>query len=141
MNILIKKAQSDDMPFIKECIEKFRLDDEDLDYRQFIVAVEGSEIAGFGRIRPHKEVYELGCVGVVEQRRNHGIGKMIVKHLIDKFPTDDVYITTDLIKYFERLGFKKIEPGPKELVEKLQRVCKSKCREGAVVMVYKRDVK
>lgn len=138
MNFLIRKAQSDDMPFIKECIERFRLDDEDLDYRQFVVAVEGNEIVGFGRIRPHKEVYELGSVGVVEQRRNQGIGKMIVKHLIDKFPTDDVYITTDLINYFERLGFKKIESGPKELVEKLQRVCKSKCREGAVVMLYKR---
>lgn len=141
MNILIKKAQSDDMPFIKECIEKFRLDDEDLDYRQFIVAVEGSEIVGFGRIRPHKKVYELGCVGVVEGRRKQGMGKMIVEHLINIFPTNDVYITTDLIKYFERLGFSTIEPGPKELVEKLQRVCKSKCREGAVVMLYKRDRK
>ncbi|MBI5181939.1 MAG: GNAT family N-acetyltransferase [Nitrospirae bacterium] len=141
MSIFVRPAEYDDMPFIKECTEKFRLDDEDLDYRQFIVAVEGSEIVGFGRIRPHKEVYELGSVGVVEQQRNQGIGKMIVKYLIDKFPTNEVYITTDLIKYFERLGFKKIEPGPKELVEKLQRVCKSKCREGAVVMVYKRDRK
>ena len=77
MNILIRKAQSNDMPFIKECIERFRLDDEDLDYRQFIVAVEGSEIAGFGRIRPHKEIYELGSVGVVEQRRNQGIGNIL----------------------------------------------------------------
>ena|SRR4030067_2248205 len=141
MSILIRKAQLDDMPFIKECIERFRLDDEDLDYRQFVVAVEGNEIVSFGRIRPHKEVYELGCVGVVEQQRNHGIGKMIVKHLIDKFPTNQVYITTDLIDYFERFGFKRIEPGPKELVEKLQRVCKSKCREGAVAMLYKRDKK
>ncbi|MBI5042820.1 MAG: GNAT family N-acetyltransferase [Nitrospirae bacterium] len=126
----MRPALSDDMPFIKECIERFRLDDENLDYRQFVVAVEGNEIAGFGRIRPHKEVY-----------RNQGIGKMIVKYLIDKFPTNQVYITTDLIDYFERFGFKRIEAGPKELVEKLQRVCKSKCREGAVVMSYKKDTK
>ena len=134
----MRPASSDDLPFIKECIERFRLDDEDLDYRQFVVAVEENEIIGFGRIRPHKEVYELGCVGVVEQRRNQGIGKMIVKYLIDKFPINEVYITTDLIDYFERFGFKRIKQGPKELVEKLQRVCKSKCREGAVVMVYKK---
>lgn len=130
----IRPAISDDMPFVKRCIERFRLDDEELDYQQFIVAVESKEIVGFGRIRPHKEVYELGCVGVVEEQRNQGIGEMIVEHLINRFPTDDVYITTDLTEYFERFGFKKIEPGPKELVEKLQRVCKSKCREGAVVM-------
>ena len=133
--ITIQPASPSDMPFITKCIERFRLDDEDLDYRQFVVAVESKEVVGFGRIRPHKEVYELGCVGVVEERRNHGIGKMIIEHLINNFPADKVYITTDLIEYFEKIGFKKIEPGPKDLVEKLQRVCKSKCREGAVVMV------
>lgn len=102
------------------------------------MAVEGNEIVGFGRIRPHKEVYELGGIGVVEHRRNQGIGEMIIKYLIDNFPANEVYITTDLQEYFEKLGFKKIEPGPKELVEKLERVCKSKCREGAMVMVYKK---
>ncbi len=129
------------MPFIKACVEKFRLDDEDMDYRQFVVAVEDKEIVGFGRIRPHKGVYELGCVGVVEHKRNHGIGKMIIKYLINIFPSNDVYITTDLIDYFERLGFKRIEHGPKELEEKLKRVCKLKCREGAAVMVYSKDIK
>ncbi|MEK6657570.1 MAG: GNAT family N-acetyltransferase [Nitrospirota bacterium] len=138
LSVKIRKASPEDMPFIRECAVKFRLDDEDMDYRQFVVAVDEDDIAGFGRIRPHKEVYELGCVGVVEHKRNHGIGNMIVKHLINIFPSNDVYITTDLIDYFERLGFKRIEYGPKELVEKLLRVCKSKCREGAVVMVYRK---
>lgn len=136
--IFIRSAKQEDMAFIKEKIKDFRLDDEDLDCRQFVVAVDGNEIVGFGRIRPHKEVYELGCVGIVENKRNHGIGKAIVEHLIKIFPTEDVYITTDLPEYFERLGFKKIAHGPKELHEKLKRVCKSKCREGAVVMVYKK---
>lgn len=134
----IRAASPDDMPFIKKCIDEFRLDDEDLDYRQFVVAQDGSEIVGFGRIRPHKEVYELGCVGVVKHRRDQSIGKMIIEHLVNNFPTNDVYITTDLIGYFEKFGFRKIKAGPKELVEKLKRVCKSKCREGAVVMVYKK---
>ena len=144
--ITIQPASPSDMPFITKCIEKFRLDDEDLDYRQFVVAVESKEIVGFGRIRPHKsqksgvrsqeqEIYELGCIGVLEHKRNQGVGKMIIEYLINNFPADKVYITTDIIAYFEKIGFKKIEPCPKDLVEKLQRVCKSKCREGAVVMV------
>jgi len=132
----IRPASPDDMPFIKEYIEKFRLDDEAMDYRQFVVAIEENEIVGFGRIRPYKEVYELGCIGVVENKREHGIGKIIINYLINIFPTDDVYITTDIPEYFERFGFKKIDSGPKELVEKLKRVCRSKCREGAVVLVY-----
>ena len=40
--------------------------------------------------------------------------------------------------YFRKFGFKMIEPWSEELVEKLKRVCVSKCREGAVVMVYKK---
>ena len=138
MDFFIRKAQSEDMTFIKDKISNFRLDDEDLDYRQFVVAVDGDEIIGFGRIRPHMKIYELGCVGVVEHRRNQGIGKMIVEYLINIFPSDDVYITTDLIDYFRKFGFKMIEPWPEELIEKLKRVCVSKCREGAVVMVYKK---
>lgn len=137
-SIEIRPASSYDMPLIKECAIKFRLDDEDLDYRQFIVAVDGDEIVGFGRIRPHREVYELGCIGVVESSRNRGIGRMMVEYLINAFPSDDVYITTDLIRYFERLGFRQIKSGPEELIEKLKRVCRSKCREGAVVMVCSR---
>ncbi len=61
------------------------------------------------------------------------------KYVDATFITDrDVYITTDLPKYFERLGFKRIEHDPEELVEKLKRVCKSKCREEAVAMVYRK---
>ncbi|MBI5025301.1 MAG: GNAT family N-acetyltransferase [Nitrospirae bacterium] len=126
------------MSFITKKITDFRLDDEDLNYRQFVVAVDGEEVIGFGRIRPHKEVYELGSVGVIENRRNQGIGKMIVEHLINIFPASDVYITTDLPGYFEKFGFRILENGPIELIEKLDRVCKSKCREGAVVMVHKK---
>ena len=136
--IYIRQASPDDMPFIKECIDRFRLDDEDLDYRQFIAAMEGEVIVGFGRIRPHNDVYELASVGVVDYKRNKGIGRMIVKYLIEHFPSNEVYITTDIPEYFERFGFSEISPGPKELVAKLKRVCKSECREGAAVMVYKK---
>jgi len=138
MNITMRAASPDDMPFITEYINRFRLDNEDLDFRQFIIAADGNVLVGFGRIRPHNEVYELGCIGVVESSRGRGIGRMIVEYLINAFPSDDVYITTDLIRYFERLGFRQIEHGPGELIEKLGRVCRSKCREGAMVMLHRR---
>jgi len=140
-SIVLRAASFADMPFLREHIEKFLLDDEDLDYRQFIVAAEGDEIVGFGRIRPHKKVYELGGVGVIESRRDQGIGRMIVEHLISIFPTDDVYFTTDIPEYFEKLGFRKIEPTPRELTEKIERICKTRCRKEAVAMLYKRERK
>jgi N-acetylglutamate synthase-like GNAT family acetyltransferase len=140
-SIVLRAASLDDMSFIRGHIEKFLLDDEDLNYRQFIVAAEGDEIVGFGRIRQHKKVYELGGVGVIESSREQGIGRMIVERLISIFPTDDVYITTDIPEYFEKLGFRKIEPAPQELIEKIERVCKTKCRKEAVAMLYKRERK
>jgi N-acetylglutamate synthase-like GNAT family acetyltransferase len=138
-SIVVRAASIGDVPVIREYIEKFLLDDEDLDYHQFIVAVEGDKIVGFGRIRPHKKVYELGSIGVVESKRNQGIGKMIIEHLVNIFPTDEVYITTDIPEYFERLGFRKMEPGPRELREKIERICKTKCRGEGVVMLYKKQ--
>jgi len=138
MNVTIRAASLDDMPFITECIDRFKLDDEDLDFRQFIVAAVGNELVGFGRIRPHKEVYELGSIGVAESSKGRGIGRKIVEHLINAFPSDDVYITTDLNRYFERLGFRQTEHAPGELIEKLKKVCRSKCREEAVVMLRRK---
>lgn len=135
----LRPATKEDLPFIREYIAKFRLDDEDLDYAQFVVAEDGRGIAGFGRVRPHGKLSELGCVGVVEDRRGRGIGSMLVKRLIDVFPTPEVYITTDMPEYFARFGFEKLEPGPGELVEKLARVCKSKCRSDAVVMMFRKS--
>jgi len=126
------------MDFIRQLIDRFRLDDENLDYRQFTVAQDGEEIVGFGRIKPYRQVFELCCLGVVEHRRNERIGEMLVRHLIEIFPQKEVYITTDLTSYFRRLGFEVVDDGPPELKDKLSRVCKTKHRPGAIIMVYKK---
>lgn len=139
--IKIRAAFPADMPFITEHIGKFRLDNEDMDYQQFVVSVEGDKVIGFGRIRPHREIVELGSVGVIEGRRDEGIGTMIVKHLVDIFPANEVYITTEIPGYFERLGFTRVEPGPGELIEKLRGVCRSKGRNDAVIMISEKGAR
>jgi N-acetylglutamate synthase-like GNAT family acetyltransferase len=139
--VVLRDASPGDMPFIMEHLEKFLLDDEDIDFRQFIVAVENREIVGFGRIRPHREVYELGSIGVVENRRSKGVGTVIVRRLIDIFPTDDVYLVTDIPGYFEKLGFQVIPEAPEELLEKIRRICPAKCRGTAVAMHLRRPKK
>ncbi len=127
------------MPFLKECIKRFRLDEENLSFEQFIVAKVGKEIVGFGRIKPYQKVYELGCLGVLENHRRKGIGKALVKHLIKMFPQPEVYVTTDITEYFEKLGFKKVKKGPPELEEKIVRVCEKKLRQNVVIMVFKKQ--
>ncbi|MGQ9572321.1 MAG: GNAT family N-acetyltransferase [Dehalococcoidia bacterium] len=126
------------MPFIAECVRSFRLDDEALDAAQFITVRQGEEIIAFGRIKPYgNDVYELGCVGVVEEQRGRGLGRLVVQELIERFPTDSVYVTTDLAQYFEKLGFIQTNTLP-PLSDKIQRVC-GRLRSHVVGMVYHRQ--
>ena len=135
----IRPARREDMPFISECVRRFRLDNEALAAEQFITVRQDGEIIAFGRIKPYADdVYELGCVGVVEGQRGHGLGRLVVQELIERFPTDAVYVTTDLTEYFEKLGFTRTDALPRPLAEKIQTVC-DKLRSGVVGMLYQRQ--
>ena len=137
----ISAATSDDLPFIRDTVARLRLDGERLEPKQFIVVrCEGAGIVAFGRVKPYEETYELGCVAVVEEERGRGWGELVVRELINRFPQDEVYVTTDLTEYFERLGFLCTELLPPELEEKISRV-EGVVRSGVVGMVYDRRVR
>jgi N-acetylglutamate synthase-like GNAT family acetyltransferase len=130
-------AQPEDMPLIEDCIRRFRLDDEDLKAEQFILIRQSGRVVAFGRIKPYGRVYELGSVGVLEDRRGKGLGRRMTEELIRRFPSRDVYITTDLPAYFERLGFERIDTGPEEIFAKIGRVC-GRLRTDVVAMVFRK---
>jgi len=133
----IRSAVQADLPFIQEMVARLRLDNEDLRPEQFIVVEEGERTLAFGRIKPYRRTFELGCVAVVEDRRSQGIGELVVRELIRRFPQRRVYVTTDIPEYFERLGFVRTTALPRELSEKIDRV-EGKLRSGVVGMVYRR---
>jgi N-acetylglutamate synthase-like GNAT family acetyltransferase len=133
-----RAASADDMPWIRACIRELRLDGENLHVEQFIVAEREGQAVGFGRIKPYREVSELGCVGVIEAERASGVGVQIVRELIRRFPSREVYITTDLIDYFEKLGFRRLDDPPRELAAKLQRI-EGRIRSGVAAMVLVRE--
>ena len=89
----------------------------------------------FGRIKPYRECHELGSVGVVEEARGQGLGEQVVRELIRRFPDREVWITTDLVEWFERLGFQRASDGvPAELQDKLGRICGT-LRDNVVAML------
>jgi N-acetylglutamate synthase-like GNAT family acetyltransferase len=135
--LCIRSATEADLPSIQDTVVRLRLDGEDLRAEQFIVVEEGGRTVAFGRIKPYRRTYELGCVAVIEDRRDQGIGELVVRELIRRFPQRCVYVTTDLPDYFERLGFVRTKALPRELSDKIGRV-EGKLRSGVVGMVYRR---
>jgi len=136
--VKVRHATEADMGFIVENLEKYHLDTEDLHYSQFVVAMENGDPVGFGRLKKAGEVYEIGCVVVIEDRKNLGIGSLIIKHLVDFSPVKMVYVITDLVDYFERLGFIETKKAPVELMNALDKACRIGGKHNAVLMVYEK---
>ena len=137
---MFEPATDDDLTAIREHVQRFRLDGEHLAREQFIVAREHGHLVAFGRVKPYGGgVFELGTVGVLESERGKGWGDRVVRELIRRFPTREVYITTDLTAYFERFGFRRMESGvPAPLADKLKRICGT-LRQGVVPRVLVKD--
>jgi threonine dehydratase len=132
-------ATDSDFQFIREKAGRLRLDSEDLAPEQFLTLRRGGRIVAFGRIKPYRHTYELGGLAVVEEERGRGWGERIVRELINRFPQDEVYVTTDVPEYFERLGFLRTAILPQELEEKIRRV-EGVVRSGVTGMVYDRRI-
>lgn len=120
MALHIRTATNRDMPAIVKMIGEFHLDYENLEPSQFVVVIDGEVMVGFGRLKPYPDATELGCVGVLHERRRQGIGKLIVDELIRRGPRE-IWITTDLPDYFRPMGFVESGQAPDSIVKKLDR--------------------
>jgi threonine dehydratase len=130
-------ATAEDLPFISETAERMKLDAAELAPEQFITVRRDGDIIGFGRIRPYKETFELATLAVVEEERDRGLGEAISRELIRRFPQDEVFVVTDVVDYWERLGFIRTDLLPTELETKRIIACET-LRPGATGMIYDR---
>ena len=117
----IRNAVNRDMPAIVRMIGEFQLDYEGLQPEQFVVVEDGDVMVGFGRLRIYPDATDLGCVGVLHERRRQGIGKMIVDELIRRGPRE-IWITTDMPEYFRPVGFVESRDMPESIRQKLARL-------------------
>lgn len=134
MPLHIRSATNRDMPSIVRMIGEFQLDYENLQPEQFIVVEDGDVMVGFGRLQPCADATELGCVGVLHERRKQGIGKLIVDELIRRGP-QEIWITTDMPEYFRTLGFAEAMQIPNSIKKKLERF-RDFAHSGTVAMHY-----
>ena len=134
----VRHARESDMVYIEDRINKYHLDANDLQYSQFVVAVEEDNIVGFGRLRKIGEIYSIGCIAVIEEKRGSGVGSLIVNHLIEMSPVKVVYVLTDITDYFRKMGFAELQEGSKELYDELDRACGVPGTRETKLMVYEK---
>ena len=110
-NITLRPAIEQDFPAIQRLIRQVQINPTGLDWRRFVVAVDGSgEMRGCGQLKPHgKEIVELASIAVMPSDRSLGVARAIIEHLIAKAPRP-LYLTcrSGLQPFYEKWGFRVI---------------------------------
>ena len=137
LELHIRPATAQEMPAIQHLAEEYALDTERLEATQFLVAEEQGRLVGFGRLKPYPDAVELGCLGVVPERRGSGVARQLVEHLLSHVQ-GEVYVTTDLPALGRKLGFEETKEAPASILEKVRRF-EGHRRQGIVIMRSRRN--
>jgi N-acetylglutamate synthase-like GNAT family acetyltransferase len=124
----IQKAKKEDMPYIKEKLQKYILDDTNLNWRQFFVGRSDGRVVVFGRIIDHREYFELASLGVDYYYRKKGFGiKMLtflIKQAVKLNPHKPIYGVTHRPGFLKKTGFEEVNTYPEYLDYKKNYICK-----------------
>jgi N-acetylglutamate synthase-like GNAT family acetyltransferase len=134
MNPRIVAASEADFSVIEQLAKSLDLDWEEVSWDQFVVAKQGSNIIGFGRVRKYADCAEIATVGVAPQQRKKRVGQQLMEKLIQLSPSE-VFVTCVIPDFFSRFGFKPVKQYPPVLQKKVD-FCKSYhfCDEQIFVM-------
>ncbi|MEA3328982.1 MAG: GNAT family N-acetyltransferase [Candidatus Omnitrophota bacterium] len=126
--IEICRAKQEDMPYIREKMQKYMLDATDINAQQFFVAKNISQTVAFGRIIDHGEFFELASLGVDYYHRKKGIGTRMLRFLIEQAgiqdPQKPIYGVTHRPGFLKKSGFEEIDDYPQCLEYKKSYICK-----------------
>jgi N-acetylglutamate synthase-like GNAT family acetyltransferase len=102
----------------------------------FWVAAEGEKVLGICGLKNHPDCFELCALGVKEDQRGRGLGRRLVRTLLQATKAE-VYLATVIPGYFAGFGFREADPVPASMVKKAD-WCEGCRRELCRVMVIKR---
>src|SRR3954454_13284495 len=108
-------ATADDLPRIKELLTNSQLPTDGVDehWRTFVVARNGSRIVGCGGSEAYQFAALIRSIAVEDEYRSHGIGRRLVRQLLDRLASRGLrefyLLTTTAEAYFRKRGFKTID--------------------------------
>lgn len=124
------------MPYVVRIAWRLALDYPGLENDTFLVAEERGKIVGILGLKDFGEFLELVAVGVLEEYREMGIGKKLVEEALRTAGLKKVYLLTTIPKFYESLGFEKVDEVP-EALKKDPAWCAGCDRDRCVVMLRK----
>jgi len=133
--------QPDEKEFeqVKQLVEDFWLDNENMKSEQFRVLTDNEKVIAFGRLKKHSDAIELCTLGVVSDLRGKGYGRAMVKNLLNK-ASRDIYVVTVIPNFFAKLGFIFAEIYPDSLQKKVE-LCTTHYHVGEPYQVMKWEKK
>lgn len=136
--VTIRHATDTDLVHVEAMLKEnhYGFDNEEFKAYRFVVAVEDDDIIGAGGLRKTGDRIDIGCVLIVEKRRNRGVAAALVNHLIEYSTVSTVYVTKDLADYFRELGYREIRGLPAELARLLDTECGMRGKDASVLMAY-----
>jgi len=111
----IAGAAERDLPAIKRLLADNDLPTEGVDdhWKTFVVARDGDAIVGCGGSEAHEVVALLRSIAVHPDYRSLGVGRRIVRQLLDRLASRGIrefyLLTTTAEPYFRKRGFKVID--------------------------------
>lgn len=84
----IRPALESESAQIKDLIRLVGINPMGLDWRRFLVAVDGTgRVIGCGQVKPHgRDILELASIAVPPEFRGQGIARKIIEMLLEKNP-------------------------------------------------------
>lgn len=139
----IRPALESESAQIKALIHEVGINPTGLDWRRFLVAVNGAgRLIGCGQIKPHgKDILELASIAVLPDYRGQGIARKIIEVLLEQNPHPLYLMCAEHNgPMYVKFGFREIEghemPNYFQRIKKLFDVAKAVRRvdEGLLIM-------
>jgi amino-acid N-acetyltransferase len=113
--ITIKPASASDLEPIKEILRACELPTAGVDdhWKTFLVARDGERLIACGGAEAHQFAALIRSIAVLPEYRGSGIGRRLVRQLIDRLASRGLrefyLLTTNAEEYFKKRGFRPID--------------------------------
>lgn len=114
-DVTISPARAEDLDAIRSVLIANTLPTDGVEdhWRTFLVARDGEKVVGCGGAEAYQFAALIRSVAVMPEYRSHGLGRRLVRQLLDRLASRGLrefyLLTTTAEEYFKKRGFKTID--------------------------------